>query len=56
MRINKRLKSVANFILEDSNVIDVGCDHALLCIYLTKNSTEHNNIINKLKKEDNWCA
>ncbi len=39
MRINKRLKSVANFVLEDSNVIDVGCDHALLCIYLTKNRT-----------------
>lgn len=25
-------------------------------VYLTKNSTEHNNIINKLKKENNWCA
>ena len=25
-------------------------------VYLTKNSTEHNNIINKLKKEHNWCA
>lgn len=25
-------------------------------VYLTKNSTEHNKIINKLKKEDNWCA
>lgn len=25
-------------------------------VYLTKNSTEHNNIINKLKKEDNWCV
>ena len=24
-------------------------------VYLTKNSTEHNNIINKLKKEDNWA-
>ena len=24
--------------------------------YLTKNSTEHNNIINKLKQEGNWCA
>lgn len=25
-------------------------------VYLTKNSTEHNNIINRLKKEDNWCV
>lgn len=24
--------------------------------YLTKNATEHYNIINKLKNEDNWCA
>ena len=29
------------------------CDGKL---YLTKTQTEHNNIINKLKKEDNWCA
>lgn len=25
-------------------------------VYLTKNSTEHNNIISKLKRENNWCA
>lgn len=25
-------------------------------VYLTKTSTEHTNIINKLKKENNWCA
>lgn len=25
-------------------------------VYLSKNSTEHNNIINKLKRENNWCA
>ena len=25
-------------------------------VYLTKNSSEHSNIINKLKKENNWCA
>lgn len=25
-------------------------------VYLTKNSTEHSNIINKLKRENNWCA
>lgn len=25
-------------------------------LYLTKTQTEHNNIINKLKKENNWCT
>ena len=25
-------------------------------LYMTKSETEHNNIINKLKKENNWCA
>lgn len=25
-------------------------------VYLTKNETEHNNIISKLKRENNWCA
>lgn len=34
MKINERLKLVASFVEEDSNVIDVGCDHALLDIYL----------------------
>lgn len=32
--INKRLKKVASFVEEGSNIIDVGCDHALLSIYL----------------------
>ena len=25
-------------------------------VYLTRNSSEHTNIINKLKRENNWCA
>lgn len=25
-------------------------------VYLTKNSNEHTNIINKLRRENNWCA
>ncbi len=37
MKINDRLKTVADFILKDTNVIDVGCDHALLSIFLAKN-------------------
>lgn len=37
MELSRRLKSVAGLIYETDNVIDVGCDHALLGIYLVKN-------------------
>lgn len=34
--LGKRLKAIAGMIPKSSNVIDIGCDHALLDIYLTK--------------------
>ena len=34
MKISNRLLTIAGFIPANSNVIDVGCDHALLSIYL----------------------
>lgn len=34
MKLSKRLKAIAEFICEDDRIIDVGCDHALLDIYL----------------------
>lgn len=34
MKISKRLKCIADMIPNNSNVIDVGCDHGLLSIYL----------------------
>lgn len=34
--MNKRLRVVASMVDKDIDVIDVGCDHALLDIYLTK--------------------
>ena len=37
MKINKRLLAISNYVNDNSNVIDVGCDHALLAIYLIKN-------------------
>ncbi len=37
MKISKRLKEIANFIDEQDRIIDVGCDHALLDIYLKEN-------------------
>lgn len=41
MKINNRLKKVSEYIKDDSYIIDVGCDHALLDIYLINNK---NNI------------
>lgn len=37
MKISKRLQTIADIISEGSKVIDVGCDHALLDIYLSMN-------------------
>lgn len=35
MKLSKRLKTIADMIPENSHVLDIGCDHALLDIYLT---------------------
>lgn len=40
MNINNRLKKIADFVPEQAKVMDIGCDHALLDIYLVK----HKNI------------
>jgi len=37
MKISKRLNTIASFIKNKSNVVDIGCDHAYLDIYLIKN-------------------
>lgn len=34
IKINKRLEKISAFIEDNSNVIDIGCDHGLLGIYL----------------------
>lgn len=36
MNLSKRLKTIADMIPDESHVIDVGCDHGLLSIYLVK--------------------
>ena len=38
MILSKRLEIVATLVDVGSRVIDVGCDHAYLDIYLTKNN------------------
>ena len=36
IKLSKRLEKIAQLIDENDNVLDVGCDHALLDIYLSK--------------------
>lgn len=37
IKISKRLKSIADYVEDNSNIVDVGCDHGLLDIYLMEN-------------------
>ena len=37
MKISNRLKIIASFVDDNSNIFDVGCDHALLDIFLVLN-------------------
>lgn len=50
MKINERLKLVASFVEENSNVIDVGCDHALLDIYLFLNRKKIRVVASDIKE------
>ncbi len=37
MRLSSRLKAIAEFVSDGEKIIDIGCDHALLDIYLYQN-------------------
>jgi len=49
MKISKRLKTISDLLSDDINVIDVGCDHALLDIYLFNNKKNINIIASDIK-------
>jgi len=36
-KISKRLKAIAEFVTKKDSLVDVGCDHGLLSIYLVEN-------------------
>ncbi len=38
MKLSKRLKAISNLVNKDDYVVDVGCDHAYLSIYLAQNN------------------
>lgn len=48
--ISKRLKSVVSFIDKDDSVVDVGCDHGLLSIYLVENKLAREVIASDINK------
>lgn len=58
MKLSKRLKTISEFIDGSEKIIDIGCDHALLDIYLCENfkdikiiaSDIHEGAINGAKK------
>lgn len=64
IKISARLKSIANFVDDNSSIVDIGCDHGLLDIYLVQtkknvkiiasdvNQNALNNAIKNIKKEN----
>ncbi len=50
IKISKRLKAIADFVPNNSNVMDIGCDHALLDIYLYQNKIINQAIATDINK------
>lgn len=50
MKISKRLKSLAGLITTDDKVADIGCDHALLDIYMVKNKITNKVLIGDISE------
>ncbi|MDD2203555.1 MAG: class I SAM-dependent methyltransferase [Bacilli bacterium] len=38
IKLSKRLKTIANYVNSNARIVDIGCDHALLDIYLVSNN------------------
>ena len=50
MKINQRLKTIGDLVEANSFCLDVGCDHALLDIYLVKQNKNIKTIASDIKK------
>ena len=58
MKINSRLKKIGDLVEANSFCLDVGCDHALLDIYLVKkkvSSDDNMFFVGKYKKKYYFC-
>lgn len=49
--ISNRLKSLVKYIDDEDKIIDIGCDHALLDIYLIKNKVIDKIIVSDVHKQ-----
>jgi len=54
--LSKRLKSLVKYVLKTDNIIDIGCDHALLDIYLVKNNYLDKLIVSDVHKDALNCG
>lgn len=50
VKLNQRLSMVAEFVDENTSVIDVGCDHALLSIFISQNKKTLKVIASDIKE------
>lgn len=50
IKISKRLETIASLVKKDANLIDIGCDHAILPIYLIENNIASNVIASDVSK------
>ena len=51
MKISNRLKEIASFVDDNASIIDIGCDHALLDIFLVQNKKLKKVVASDNKKE-----
>lgn len=50
IKISKRLEVIAKYVSDDSKVVDIGCDHGLLDIYLYNNKKDISIIASDINK------
>ena len=50
IKISKRLEVIAKYVSDDSKVVDIGCDHGLLDIYLYNNKKDISIIASDVNK------
>lgn len=50
IRLSKRLLSIASYVDDNTNIVDIGCDHGLLDIYLVKNKANINLIASDINQ------